>query len=164
MASSPHRGYFCLILVIPTSALATRYNHKDTIQSNTVSIFLHMPNNDLWICLLACCMLAIWFTTYNFTERPGSVIIPTKPGVSDLRADSRLSAFKALIYPGKTQVLKTTKRGALAQKENKLFADCGTAEWNCKTEHIQYVGDLVNWGVHLGSGAAIGGAVLLPDQ
>ena len=109
-------------------------------------------------------MLAIWFTTYNFTERPGSVIIPTKPGVSDLRAGSRLSAFKALIYPGKTQVLKTTKRGALAQKENKLFADCGTAEWNCKTEHIQYVGDLVNWGVHLGSGAAIGGAVLLPDQ
>ena len=109
-------------------------------------------------------MLAIWFTTYNFTERPGSVIIPTKPGVSDLHAGSRLSAFKALIYPGKTQVLKTTKRGALAQKENKLFADCGTAEWNCKTEHIQYVGDLVNWGVHLGSGAAIGGAVLLPDQ
>ena len=40
--------------------------------------------------------------------------------------------------------MKTTKKGALAQKENKLFADCGTAEWNWKTEHIQYVGDLVN--------------------
>ena len=41
---------------------------------------------------------------------------------------------------------------------------CTFQQW--KTEYIQYVGDLVNWGVHLGSGAANGGysAVLLPAR